>query len=131
MTIGTRLAKALARLSKGLAEMPVRYRHVIWDYRALIGAVAFLGAIAVIFAFALKKVDPTWAAIWLIAFTVGPPLWFIAESGAARGQQEIESLKETQRVAEKLWAAVVASLLYLFPGGPIEKLAALIEKSTK
>ncbi len=98
--------------------------------RPLIGAVAFVYAILLIVTFAKypsQTYGPGFGSAWLhlVIWTLGPPTWFAIEFWALSGEPERKdgSLKEGQDVAAKIWAAVLAVILYFYPDGPLYKLA--------
>jgi len=58
---------------------------------------------------------------WLVAcWSVVPPLWFFSEfhwARATKDDAELKRLKESQELAGKIWAGVVAALSILYLKG--------------
>lgn len=57
---------------------------------------------------------------WLVAFwSIVPPLWFFAEFHWARrskDEEELQRLKDSQELAGKIWAGLVAALSVIYLG---------------
>jgi hypothetical protein len=95
---------------------------LILDVRLPLGIIAFGYAAYVVWNFARNRVVgiSDKAAAWHLAFwTLAPPLWFSVEWWACKGAL---GLKDGQEVAKELWAAVLAVILYFYPGGPLERI---------
>lgn len=79
------------------------------------GCAALLAIVSVLYATQLNKGSEE--IKWMIAaWPVLPPLWFMLEFHWARVRkpEALSGLKESQAVAAKLWAGVVAFLSVLF-----------------
>jgi hypothetical protein len=94
-----------------------------WDW--LFSHYRVVGAVLATFAI----VSVVWSALtheqevrkWLVAsWSVVPSLWFFLEfhwARATKDQAELKSLKDSQELAGKIWAGVVAALSVLYLKG--------------
>ena len=85
----------------------------------------FIGALLAVFAI----VSVTWSALtndmmtrkWLVAFwSVAPSIWFFFEfhwARATKPEAEVKQVQESQKLAGKIWAGVVAALSVLYLKG--------------
>ncbi len=107
-----------------------RYEKALDKCRLPVGSAFLTYSGAVLYSAAVYPAwfTPRWWGVHLVAITVLPPLWFFVEFNVLSGRSvlERERLKGGQEVASKLWAAVLAGLLYFFPGGPLETIARLL-----
>jgi len=95
-------------------------KYIFSHYRA-IGSLAGIAAVGSVL-FAAYYHDCKDLIRWLAAgWSVLPPLWFFFEFHnvrAVKGRQELKKTKESQQLAGKVWAGVVAilSVVYLKDG---------------
>ena len=85
-------------------------------------AVAVFAAVVAISSVAWSAVcDNQQVRKWLVAFwSVSPPVWFFFEfhwARATKDEAELKRVRESQELAAKVWAGVVAALSILYLKG--------------
>jgi hypothetical protein len=103
-------------------------RPVLWS-NLVLGILTFLYAGWVIYSFATKDVGPENAVFHLVFWSIGPPVWFFIEYNVLLEEDgsNLDRLKSGQEVAGRVWAAVLAVILFFYPNGPLADVGKLID----
>jgi predicted membrane protein len=104
-------------------KRPVRVLNFV------LGFLAPLYAGWVIYSFATKVVGSESAVFHLVLWSIGPPAWFFIEHNVlleANGSN-LDRLKSGQEVAGRIWAAVLAVILFFYPNGLLEDVGKLVD----
>jgi hypothetical protein len=111
-----------------------RWRAVftVQHWRLWFGLVAFGYGVFAVYRVASKQVvsGSSEAITHVMLWTFLPPLWFAFESFVlCKTPQERETIRPNQELASKIWAAVLAAILFLLnPGGPQQAVSTRVQE---
>lgn len=97
-----------------------------WWFRLILAFGLIIYAATTIFRFSVLTERNTGSIVEIILWTLGPPLWFFLEQysfdkgrislpGSVKKEDFMKSVKGYADSASKIWAAVLAVLLFLLP----------------
>lgn len=107
-----------------IATFKISYDHY-WDARFVIALLVIALAIYTVIRFSQAGARTGWWSISLIVFwTIVPPVWFFIEyfafdhgvivDAAGKAVGQLDSVKTYADYASKIWAAVLAAVLFLY-----------------